>query len=114
MKSIIVKTENGVKAYMSPISNTQYNTETGESKKIELTDEEAEQHCYQSLISDVKRQQFDKQLIFLLNDYFGDIDNWTNIQVKLSFSNSRRAELNVGNPNNIQWQKMEVPEIKEQ
>lgn len=114
MKSIIVKTENGVKAYMSPISSTQYNTETGENKKIELTDEESEQLCYQSLISDVKRQEFDKILIFLVKNYFRNTENWTNIKVELSFSTERQSFLNVINPDNIQWQKMELPEIEGQ
>lgn len=112
MKSIIVKNKNSVSCYMSPVYSGTFNTETGERTETKLTDEEEEQSCYQSLIRDVKRKEFEKHLIFLIGDYFGDIENWTNIKVEMSFSTERQAFLNVNNPDNIQWQKMELPEIE--
>jgi hypothetical protein len=99
---------------MSPIYSGTFNTETGEKTKVELTEEQEIQHCYQSLIDDVRREEFDKSLISLIKNYMGEIDEWTNIKIEVSFSNTRQLMLNTGNPDNIQWQKFEMPEIEGQ
>jgi len=109
MKSIIVKTKNGVASYSSGWK-TGYR-EDGTPYTIEETDEEMWQSVYQSLISDIKRKEFDKNLIAILKNYEEHrMDNWKNIQIKITGDWS--CEMNISNPENMDWQKMELPEIE--
>ena len=113
MKSIVVKNENSVACYTSGCKHQQ--NDKGEWEEIKETDEQMEQSCYQSLIRDVKQNEFEKYLISVLSNYDERMmKDWTNIQIKLSYSTQRHCEMNIGNDKNIQWQKMELPETEGQ
>lgn len=112
MKSIIVKTENGVACYMSPIrfSINEDNTRT----KIEQTDEEELQYCYQSLIDDVKRKEFDKSMKLLILSYLGwEEEKCENIKIVVDgIKNCRHCEMNISvNIDPDKWQPVELPNI---
>lgn len=65
--------------------------------KIKQTEEEQEQSCYKSLMESVRREEFDKNIAALLKNYIGDMDDWSNIHIKITFhEKDRSCEMNIG------------------
>jgi hypothetical protein len=110
MKTITVKSESSVSIYSSG-TNFQFNSETGEQQRIEQSEEEDLQNCYRSLIDDIKNKEFDKNIIRLLPDRIGNMEEWDNIKIEVSFSDkNRRCEMNISNPDNLKW--TEITDLK--
>lgn len=110
MKSIIVKIENGAAIYTSGIKHTSEGN--GEWKLVEETDEEQMQHCYDALVGDVKRQEFNKTMKLLILSYLrwpeGECEN-IQIVVTPFGKSSRRCEMNIRV--NTDWSKVTKVEM---
>lgn len=78
-------------------------TITKSGNVIDVTEDEETQSCYDSLISDIKRKEFDKNIESLLVNYLGDytMDEWVSISINVSYINdSKHCQIGVGNNGN--------------
>lgn len=94
MKSIIIKNEGSVTCYTS---GWKYHVkENGEHEPIEETEEEQMQTCYQQLISDIKRKEFDETMKSLILNHVGwDKKDCNNICIKITGKDGRYCEMNI-------------------
>jgi hypothetical protein len=99
MKSLIIKRDNGCKFYNSGWIQDQ------DGNTIPQTEEQEEQRLYVILIEDVRRQEFDKNLISLIQNFNGadSMKDWSNIQIVISYSNEHHCEMNIGNDDHKVW-----------
>lgn len=53
------------------------------------TDEEVEQHLYNDLIEDVKREEFEKNTISILKNYKGEdeMKDWKSVYIEIEYKN---------------------------
>ncbi len=111
MKSIVVKLKNGCVACFSSGVWRQVNKD-GTNIPIEKTDEENEQACYQSLIDHVKREEFEKNIKYILNNYREEnMDNIKNIQIKIEYRTGGFCEMNISNWNDSDLIPMDITKL---
>jgi len=90
MKSITVKRGDSTMVICSPISVGKMNFENNkwEHQKMELTEDEELQSCYRQLISEIKREEFNRNIKSLVLGYLGYNENdVTGIQLIVNGNN---------------------------
>ena len=100
---ISVITDKGEKKIFHPLRQRRLDTDTGKWEVVELTDDEKLQHCLGRLISITREEEFEKNLISLVSNYFSDIDDWSTIKLELSFPSGRSIIHNLRNPDIVRY-----------
>jgi hypothetical protein len=95
--SVFFKTKNGSKMYLPPFVYT--TDENGEQKTVELSEEEKMQRCYEALVDDFRRCDFDKNIVSLISN-FESIEGWEKIEVKIDLGNGNRKSFGI-HPNDL-------------
>lgn len=107
MKFIAVKHKDGsVSGYSCGTRHT-WSEETKEWKHIERTEEEETQQCYENLIDDIKRKEFEKNLISIIGNYYELGEKWKNIKIEITGNGT--CEMNISNKDNMEWTKIDIP-----
>ena len=99
MKSIrVIQKDGGVKSYTS--GSKFICNEDGTHTKVQETDEEMEQTCYNSLIEDIRQQEFHKAIVSALTNYMGDrMTDYKNVNIKVT--GKWTTEYNIQNPDRM-------------
>lgn len=92
MKTLTIKTKDGG---MRVYGMVYVSDENG--KNIPQTDEQQSQHLYDSIVSDVLRQEFEKNITSILENYLGRKKDWESCKIEFSYKDKRKYFLNIIN-----------------